>query len=101
MPSAFWLRSVAPVELWNRPSSITSRQSRKNRRALAELYQKQSNWEEAKRAAERAHSLDPASPFIANNLAYLYMEHGGDINLALSLAQQARQKLPDSPIVSD
>ena len=69
--------------------------------ALASVYEKQGNWEEAKRVTERAHSLDPTSPFIANNLAYLYLEHGGDINRALSLAQQAKQKLPDSPVVSD
>lgn len=72
-----------------------------NYMALAGIYEKQGNWEAAKRAAERAHSLDPSSPFINNNLAYLYLEHGGDINMALSLAQQAKQKLPDSPIVSD
>jgi Flp pilus assembly protein TadD len=69
--------------------------------ALAGLYEKQGNWEDAKRSAERAHSLDPGSPFIANNLAYLYLEHGGDLNVALSLAQQAKQKLADSPIVAD
>ncbi len=72
-----------------------------NHMALVGLYEKKGNWEMAKRAAERAHSLDPTSPFIANNLAYLYLEHGGDINAALSLAQQAKQKLPESPIVSD
>jgi len=72
-----------------------------NYMALSGLYEKQGNWEEAKRAAERAHAMDPGSPFIANNLAYLYLEHGGDLNMALSLAQQAKQKLPDSPIVSD
>src|SRR5262249_55285379 len=69
--------------------------------ALSGLYEKQGNWEEAKRAAEHAHSLNPTSPFVANNLAYLYLEHGGDVNVALSLAQQAKQKLPDSPIVFD
>lgn len=72
-----------------------------NHMALSAIYEKQGNWEEAKRAGERAHALDPASPFIANNLAYLYLEHGGDIRQALSLAKQAKQKLPDSPIVSD
>jgi tetratricopeptide (TPR) repeat protein len=72
-----------------------------NYMALASVYGQQGNWEEAKRAAEHAHSLDSASPFIANNLAYLYLEHGGDIGVALSLAQQAKQKLPNSPIVSD
>ncbi len=72
-----------------------------NHMALAGLYEKLGQWDDAKRTVEFAHSLDPASPFIANNLAYLYLEHGGDINVALSLAQQAKQKLPDSPIVSD
>ena len=72
-----------------------------NYMAVSGIYEKQGNWEEAKRAAERAHSLDATSPFVANNLAYLYLEHGGDVNMALSLAQQAKQKLPDSPIVFD
>jgi tetratricopeptide (TPR) repeat protein len=72
-----------------------------NYMAVSGLYGKLSNWEEAKRSAEHAHALDPSSPFIANNLAYLYLEHGGDLNVALSLAQQAKQKLPDSPVVSD
>src|SRR5208283_4609437 len=72
-----------------------------NYMALSGLYDKQSDWKNATQAAERAHSLDPGSPFIANNLAYLYLEHGGDVHVALSLAQQAKQKLPDSPIVSD
>jgi cellulose synthase operon protein C len=72
-----------------------------NHMALASLYESQGNWEEAKHAAERAHSLEPASAAISNNLAYLYIEHGGNISVALSLAQQAKQKLPDSPIVSD
>jgi tetratricopeptide (TPR) repeat protein len=34
---------------------------------------------------------------VANNLAYLYLEHGGDVHVALSLAQMARQKMPNSP----
>lgn len=69
--------------------------------ALSGLYEKMGAWEDAKRAAEQSHSLDPGSPYIANNLAYLYLEHDGDAHMALSLAQQAQQKLPDSPIVAD
>jgi len=69
--------------------------------ALSAVYDKQARWQEAKEAAERAYALDPASPFIANNLAYLYLEHGGDLERALTLAQKAKEKLPDSPIASD
>ncbi len=72
-----------------------------NYMALSGLYEKLNAWDDAKRSAERAHLLDPTSPFIANNLAYLYLEHNGDTHVALSLAQQAKQRLPDSPIVSD
>ncbi len=72
-----------------------------NYMALADLYGKQGRWDEAKRSTEHARSLDPASPFIANNLAFLYLEHGGDLNQALALAQQAQQRLPDSPVVAD
>jgi tetratricopeptide (TPR) repeat protein len=72
-----------------------------NYMALSGVYEKQGNSEEAKRAAERAHELDPGSPFIANNLAYLYLQYGGDAARALSLAEEAKQKLPDSPVVFD
>ena len=50
---------------------------------------------------QSAHDIDPASPYIADELAYLYLEHGGDVNVALSLAQAAKQKAPKSPITGD
>ena len=34
-------------------------------------------------------------PVAANNLAYLMLEHGGDVNAALSLAQIGPRGLPD------
>ena len=37
----------------------------------------------------------------ANNLAWNYAEHGGNLDVALSLAQQAKEQLPDDPNVSD
>jgi len=72
-----------------------------NYMTLERLYEKESNWEEAKRLCEKAHQIDPNSPFVANNLAYLYLEHGGDVNAAVSLAQIAKQKMPDSPVTTD
>jgi predicted Zn-dependent protease len=38
---------------------------------------------------------------VAAQLAFVYIEHGGDINAALSLALAARQKLPESAEVLD
>ena len=86
---------------WYKAAIEANPKKAENFMALSGLYEKQGSWEEAKRAAGQAHLLDPTSPFIANNLAYLYLDHDGDIHAALALAQQAKQKLPNSPIVSD
>lgn len=64
-------------------------------------YEREGNWQEAIKLCERARQLDPDSAAIANQLAYLYLEHGGDANQALVLAQQAKQKMPNSPNVAD
>jgi tetratricopeptide (TPR) repeat protein len=69
--------------------------------ALGVQFEKQNRWDEAKKLFEKAHEIAPASPTLAAELAFLYLEHGGDVNLAVSLAQMARQKLPDSPMTSD
>ena len=63
--------------------------------------EKEGNWEEAKKLCEKAHQIDTTSPLVAAELAFLYLEHGGDINTAVSLAQIAKQKMPDSPITAD
>ena len=68
---------------------------------LGTIYEKEGNWDEAKKLFQSAHDIDPASPFIADELAYLYLEHGGDVNVALSLAQAAKQKAPNSPVTGD
>lgn len=41
------------------------------------------------------------APVAANNLAYLHLERGEQLDLALELAQTAKQHLPDSPDISD
>jgi tetratricopeptide (TPR) repeat protein len=72
-----------------------------NYMTLVTQYEKEGNWEEAKRLCEKAHEIDTTSPLVAAELAFLYLEHGGDVNTAVSLAQIAKQKLPDSPITAD
>jgi tetratricopeptide (TPR) repeat protein len=68
---------------------------------LATQYEREGNWEEARKLCEKAHETDPNAPIVADELAFLYLEHGGDVNAALSLAQIAKQKMPDSPITAD
>jgi cellulose synthase operon protein C len=72
-----------------------------NYMALTTQYEKEGNWDEAKKLCEKAHEIDPTAPLVAAELAYLYLEHGGDVNTAVSLAQIAKQKMPDSPITAD
>ena len=72
-----------------------------NYMALVTQYEKEGNWTEATRLCETAHEIDRTSPMVAAELTFLYLEHGGNVNAAVSLAQIAKQKMPDSPITAD
>ena len=72
-----------------------------NYMTLVTQYEKEKNWDAAKELCERAHQADPTSPYPAAELAFLYLEHGGDVNVAVSLAQMVKQKMPGSPVASD
>ena len=65
--------------------------------ALCMEYEKEGNWDQAKKICEQAHEVDSAAPIPADALAFLYLDHGGDVNVALALTQQAKQSLPNSP----
>ncbi len=45
--------------------------------------------------------IQPTNPVAANNLAYLLLESGGDLDVALTKAQVARQGMPNSPNTAD
>ena len=65
------------------------------------LYDTQKNYDKAKEYYEKALKIDPKFAPASNNLAWIYAEHGGNIDVALDLAQRAKEKLPDDPAVSD
>jgi tetratricopeptide (TPR) repeat protein len=50
---------------------------------------------------ERAMQVDPEAPVAANNLAWIYAANGGNLDVALQLAQTSKRKLTDSPEVND
>jgi Flp pilus assembly protein TadD len=50
---------------------------------------------------EQVLKLQPDNPIALNNLAYLMTERGGDLDLALTYAQRAKQKYPKSLDISD
>jgi len=57
--------------------------------------------DEARKRYEQVLALDSRSPVAANNLAWIYAETGGNLDLALQLAQTAKEQLPDTPEVDD
>jgi tetratricopeptide (TPR) repeat protein len=50
---------------------------------------------------KKALAMDPNQPLAANNLAYLMVESGQNVDVALSLAQNARRSLPNVPSAAD
>jgi Flp pilus assembly protein TadD len=65
------------------------------------VYEQKGDVAGAMKAYEKALALNPRFALAANNLAYLYSEHGGDKNRALALAELAREMAPDEPRISD
>ncbi|HKY20067.1 MAG TPA: tetratricopeptide repeat protein [Vicinamibacterales bacterium] len=65
------------------------------------LLQLQNKPAEAQARFEKAIALDPNAAVAANNLAWLYAERGGNLDVALQLAQTARSHLSDRHEVSD
>ncbi len=68
---------------------------------LGMLLEMRGDWQKAEDSYQRALDIQPDYPLAANNLAYLMLEHGGNVNVALSLAQTARRGLPDQPNAAD
>ncbi len=60
------------------------------------VFERLRHWNEARDAYERSLQFDGSNAIAKNNLASVLVDHGGDLNVALSLAQQAKEKLVDS-----
>jgi tetratricopeptide (TPR) repeat protein len=68
---------------------------------LGMIDQMQNRTSDARQAFERALKLDAHAAVAANNLAWIYAENGGSLDIALQLAQVASTALPDRPEVND
>lgn len=69
--------------------------------AAAVIVQMQNRADEARARYERILAIDPQAPVAANNLAWIYAESGGNLDIALQLAQTARSRLPERAEVAD
>lgn len=68
---------------------------------LGGLYESKGDWTEAQNAFEKVLQLKPNDPVASNNLANAILERGGNVDMALSLAQTARLGMPYSPNAAD
>ena len=66
-----------------------------------ELYETKQNWDQAKTMYQQALSVAPDNPLAANNLAYVLLDHGGNVDVAMDLAQTARRGTPNSANAAD
>lgn len=69
--------------------------------SLGGLFETRGDWKQAEDQYQKELQIQPDYPVAANNLAYLMLEHGGNVNVPLSLAQTARRGLPDLPNTAD
>jgi tetratricopeptide (TPR) repeat protein len=68
---------------------------------LGTLSESQGNAGAAMDYYKKALAIQPDQPVAQNNLAFLMLENGQDVDMALSLAQSARRSMPHSPNTAD
>lgn len=69
--------------------------------AIGDQYNAQGNWQQAESSFQKVLSVQPDNAPASNNLAYLFLEHGGNVNVALTLAQNGHKGLPNLPSSAD
>jgi tetratricopeptide (TPR) repeat protein len=68
---------------------------------LGTILARQNNAAEARRHFERAVEIEPRSVLASNNLAWDYANNGGNLDVALQLAQTAKAGVPENASVTD
>lgn len=68
---------------------------------LGLLYEMQNKTDVARKYYEMAIKIDPNNALALNNLAYLISETNGDLDVALTYATHAKQRLPEHAEIND
>jgi tetratricopeptide (TPR) repeat protein len=68
---------------------------------LASYLQRAGRYKEAQAEYQHVLELLPDNPFVLNNIAFLLVESGGDLDEALRVAQRALGKSPGHPVLTD
>ena len=65
------------------------------------IYEHNQDWDKAKQMYQRVLELQPDNPLASNDLAYVMLQQGGNVDVALAMAQTARRQLPDNANSAD
>jgi len=68
---------------------------------LGMIHEQRKEYDKAKARYEQALKINPKFGPAANNLAWILNEENGNLDLALSYAQTAREQLPNDPNIAD
>ena len=68
---------------------------------IGTIYDRLKDYDKAKANYEKALRINPKLAAAANNLAWLYADKGENMDTALTLAQTAREQMPQDPNVAD
>ena len=68
---------------------------------LGTLEESRGNGSKAEDYYKKALAIQPTQSVAANNLAYRMLQNGGNVDVALTLAQTARRGMPNSPSTAD
>ncbi len=66
-----------------------------------DIYETKQDWDHAKQLYQKALEVQPDNPLASNNLAYVILQQGGNVDVAFAMAQTARRQLPDNPHSAD
>jgi tetratricopeptide (TPR) repeat protein len=65
------------------------------------IYENKKDWDHAKQQYQKVLEIQPDNPLASNNMAYVMLEQGGNVDVALAMAQTARRQLPDNANSAD
>jgi tetratricopeptide (TPR) repeat protein len=65
------------------------------------IYETRQDWDHAKQQYQKVLEIQPENPLASNNLAYVMLQQGGNVDVAFAMAQTARRQLPDNPNSAD
>lgn len=93
-------QTATAVETWEHWSNAHPRDAGAMA-ILGALEESRGNRTQAEADYRKALQIEPQQPIAANNLAYLMLQNGGNVDEALSLALTARRSMSNSPDAAD